>query len=120
MRGKRLDEAENERLKLEDPELKKSNQSKATTNEFNLLAELICQPSEDNFKLNLFPEQFGFSAKQKDPKQKQDDNMISIDLGKQRKDVRLDSVIKDVESFSLKGADQKTTGDDLLDMMDNL
>jgi len=46
--------------------------------------------------------------------------MISIDLGKQRKDVRLDSVIKDVESFSLKGADQKTTGDDLLDMMDNL
>ena len=85
-----------------------------------MLAELICQFVEDNFKLNLFPEQFGFSAKPKDSKQKDEDNTINIDLGKQSKDKRLKNVIKDMESFSLKGADDKTTGDDLLDMMDNM
>lgn len=85
-----------------------------------MLAELICQPQDDNFKLNLFPEQFGFSSKAKDLKQKEDENMINIDLGKQNKDKRLNNVIKDMESFNLKGSDDKTTGDDLLDMMDNL
>ena len=85
-----------------------------------MLAELICQPVEDNFKLNLFPEQFGFSAKPKEQKQREDENMINIDLGKQSKDKRLNNVIKDMESFNLKGSDDKTTGDDLLDMMDNL
>jgi hypothetical protein len=46
--------------------------------------------------------------------------MINIDLGKQSKDKRLNNVIKDMESFNLQGSDDKTTGDDLLDMMDNL
>ena len=85
-----------------------------------MLAELICQPQEDNFKLNLFPEQFGFSNKPKDQKQKEEENMINIDLGKQSKDKRLNNVIKEMESISLKGSDDKTTGDDLLDMMDNM
>jgi len=46
--------------------------------------------------------------------------MINIDLGKQSKDKRLNNVIKEMESISLKGSDDKTTGDDLLDMMDNM
>jgi len=30
------------------------------TSEFNKLAELICQTSDDNFVLNLFPEQASY------------------------------------------------------------
>ena len=70
----------------------------ATTSEFNLLAELICAPQEDNFKLNLFPEQFGFSSKAASKDSKDDDqNVISIDLGKQAKDTRVKKVIDDLK-----------------------
>lgn len=46
--------------------------------------------------------------------------MINIDLGKQAKNSKLDNVIKDMKDFDFKGSADQTTGDDLLDMMDNL
>ncbi len=46
--------------------------------------------------------------------------MINIDLGKQAKNTKLDEVIKDMQELDLKGSSNYTTGDDLLDMMDNL
>ena len=58
------------------------SETNATTTEFNLLANLICAPADDDFKLNLFPEQFGFSSQANSKDQKEDDqNIISIDLG---------------------------------------
>ena len=64
----------------------------ATQQEFNLLADLICAaPSkDDNFKLNLFPDQFAFSQGVKGSKD--DDTTINIDLGKQVKDQRIENL----------------------------
>jgi N-acetylneuraminic acid mutarotase len=55
--------------------------------EFNKLAALICQTSDDNFVLNLFPEQASFGKNISGGKE--DDNTIYIDLGKQQKDTRI-------------------------------
>jgi hypothetical protein len=45
----------------------------------------------------LFPEQFGFSSKDASKDSKDDDqNIISIDLGKQTKDTRVKKVIDDL------------------------
>jgi len=63
---------------------------------------LICQPVEEsNFKLNLFPEQFAFST-QKESKEADDENLISIDLGKQDKDARVTKLIGEFSKFDIK------------------
>lgn len=91
-----------------------------TSTEFNLLANLICQPTEkDNFKLNLFPEQFAFNEKKESKETKDDDNMISIDLGNKQKDAKLTKLIDEFQDINLEKQKQND-GQDLLDMMDDL
>ena len=47
--------------------------------------------------------------------------MISFDLGKQAKDARVTKLINEFQEIDLKDSSKnKNTGDDLLDMMDNL
>jgi hypothetical protein len=46
--------------------------------------------------------------------------MINIDLGKQGKDERVKKVIKDFGDIDIAASSQKKTGDDLLDLMDDL
>ena len=47
--------------------------------------------------------------------------MISFDLGKQAKDVRVTKLINEFSDINLEDTSKnKNTGDDLLDMMDNL
>jgi len=49
-----------------------------------MLADLICAADEDNFKLNLFPDQLSAASKTgAKGASEQDDNTITIDLGKQ-------------------------------------
>ena len=87
--------------------------------EFNSLANMIAPSgdTQDDFKLNLFPEasggagQSGISSGQ--------DNIINIDLGKQGKSEALKKVIKDFEDIDLKAGAEKNTGDELLDLMDD-
>lgn len=85
------------------------------------MADLICKPQEDNFKLNLFPEQFAFSQPKeaKESSGADDDTMISIDLKGQGKDARVTKLIDEFADISLKKESQMT-GNDLLDMMDDL
>lgn len=47
--------------------------------------------------------------------------MISFDLGKQAKDARVTKLINEFSDINLEDTSKnKNTGDDLLDMMDNL
>jgi hypothetical protein len=46
------------------------------------------------------------------------DNVISIDLGKQGKNDKLTKLADDFGNFDLASASQKNTGDELLDFMD--
>ena len=93
-----------------------------------MLASLICPPSKegDNFKLNLFPVQFAFSAQQKggDSGAAEDDSTIKIDLGKQGKDQRIEDLKNQFKDTKLGGDDDdfggEMTGQDLLDQMDLL
>lgn len=56
-----------------------------TLTEFNKLASLIVASTGDNFVLNLFPEQASYGSKFGG----KDDDIILIDLSKQKKDDRV-------------------------------
>ena len=67
--------------------------------EFNALANLIGgagQKEDDNFKLNLFPEQFGFGRNETTGKET-DDNSIQINLQNKEKDKRVQSLMKEMD-----------------------
>ena len=109
-----------EKNKTTDEEKLEGN---AVSTEFNLLAELIVAPPEqdDNFKPVLFPEWLDSEPGGGGKAKAVDDNIINIDLGSQKQD--LEKVKKAMEDFGetdLKKASEKNTGDDLLDMMDGL
>jgi hypothetical protein len=71
---------EEARVQQQQKEPEVVEETSATSKEFNLLADLIKPPTEekDNFKLNLFPDQFAFSA----PKEAKlaDQNILVFDL----------------------------------------
>ena len=93
----------------------------AVSSEFNLLAELIVAPPEDddNFRPVLFPE--WLDAKPSGAPKEFEDNTIHIDLGTQKQDLtKVKKAMEDFGSTDLKKATEENTGDDLLDMMDDL
>ena len=94
--------------------------------EFNQLANLIGLAAEerdtaDDFKMNLFPDTVSDAGGIGSYSYK-DSNVIDIDLGKTRaqtQDVKK-KILKDFDNLDIKGGAGQHTGDDLLDLMDNL
>ena len=75
-------------------ETEQSEQKEENAHDFNLLSQLICPPEDvdDNFKLNLFPDQFSFGSKN-GKKDKDDDNAVFIDLaGEKPKNAKIEAV----------------------------
>ena len=86
--------------------------------EFNALANLIgTSESADDFKLNLFHDNVQADGS---IAALPADNIINIDLGKQSKNENLKKVAQDFKDIDLSAAKQKNTGQDLLDLMDDL
>ena len=122
-----LEEIRAARAKLEEQKPSTIEEdSNAVADEFNMLSSLILPPDkdEDNFSLNLFNtvsqtagQQAAFSQS-KTQATVDNSNVIEIDLGKQKQDERVKKVIDDFGKVDLTEAGAKTTGDDLLDMMD--
>lgn len=110
----------------DEPQIEEAEEITQTTSEFNLLANLIVdahRETKDNFKLDLFPQQFGFGSKQSSSQRSEptEENVICIDLGQESGDTKIKSLKREFEDFNQIDSEQKdeTTGDDLLDMMDN-
>ena len=86
-----------------------------------MLAELIVAPpdDDDNFKPVLFPE--WLDAKPSGTAKEFEDNTIHIDLGTQKQDLtKVKKAMEDFGDTDLKKAAEENTGNDLLDMMDDL
>ena len=91
-----------------------------------MLSSLICPPDddEDNFTLNPFPEQFNIGTSGgSSSKDKEDENTVFIDLTLDKpKNEKIEQVKKQMEEFDIKNNNEKDddSGDDMLDLMDNL
>ena len=83
------------------------------------LAAAESQKEEEDFKLNLFPEQVFSNEGVGSGAVYKDRNVINIDLGKNQAKQEVKKVMKEFEDFKAEAAGGHT-GDDLLDLMDSL
>eukprot|EP00347_Sterkiella_histriomuscorum_P014688 403359928 len=126
---KTLEEARLKRAQIEEKKSSGQRQqegsSEQVTREFNQLADLILPSGDsnddDDFKVNLFPDQnLNFQDQEGGmPISQATDNIINIDLGKQAKNIQLKKLADDLGDLDLSQANQKNTGDELLDLMDD-
>lgn len=84
------------------------------------LAAAESQKEEEDFKLNLFPEQVFSNEGVGSAGSYKDANVINIDLGKNQSKQEVKKVMKEFEDFNIKQDAGGHTGDDLLDLMDSL